>query len=127
MEMKIGTVLLILVIALEGLAVYLQVQHMKKVGAELREQGRVLAGKYKPTFTRGCSVALAVNKRNIVKKAKITKGMGAFNRFKDYPEIEGMSLDEIRKKIIAVSIDKKGFEKSRAIALDNALNSYNTK
>lgn len=127
MEMKIGTILLIVVIILEGLAIYLQVQHMKKVGVELREQGRVIAGKHKPTFARGCSVALAVNKRKVVKKAKITKGMGAFSRFKDYPEIEGMSLDEIRKKVIAVSIDKKGFVKSRAIALDNALNSYNEK
>lgn len=122
--MPITVVVLLLLVAAEGYAIYLQVQHIKRTGRELREYGTVITGNHKPAFSKGCSVALAVNKKRVVKKAKATKGMGTFSRFRDFEEIEGMTLDRIRTEFINENINGRGSNKSRAIALDNALNSY---
>lgn len=122
--MEITMVVLLALVAIEAYAIYLQVRHIKQTGRELREYGTVITGNHKPAFSRGCSVALAVNKKRIVKKAKATKGMGTFSRFHDFDEIEGMSLEKVRTEFINENINAKGLKKSRAIALDNALNSY---
>ena len=51
-------------------------------------------------------------------------GSGAFGRFKDFGEIEGKTLEQIRMEHINPNITKKGKEKFKAIALENALNMY---
>ena len=63
-------------------------------------------------------------KKGHVKRAKIIMGSGAFGRFKDIGEIEGKKLEQIRMEHNNPNITKKGKEKFKAIALENALNMY---
>ncbi|EFE27810.1 glucitol operon activator protein (GutM) [Filifactor alocis ATCC 35896] len=110
-------------IILQFVLVHLQLKSIRATMNELSEYGKVISGAHKTIMGRGSIVAMAVKKGH-VKRAKIIMGSGAFGRFKDFGEIEGKTLEQIRMEHINPNITKKGKEKFKAIALENALNMY---
>ena len=110
-------------IILQFVLVHLQLKSIRATMNELSEYGKVISGAHKTIMGRGSIVAMAVKKGH-VKRAKIIMGSGAFGRFKDFGEIEGKTLEQIRMENINPNITKKGKEKFKAIALENALNMY---
>ena len=110
-------------IILQFVLVHLQLKSIRATMNELSEYGKVISGAHKTIMGRGSIVAMAVKKGH-VKRAKIIMGSGAFGRFKDFGEIEGKTLEQIRMEHINPNITKKGKEKFKAIALDNSLNMY---
>ena len=110
-------------IILQFVLVHLQLKSIRATMNELSEYGKVISGAHKTIMGRGSIVATAVKKGH-VKRAKIIMGSGAFGRFKDFGEIEGKTLEQIRMEHINPNITKKGKEKFKAIALENALNMY---
>lgn len=110
-------------IILQFVLVHLQLESIRATMNELSEYGKVISGAHKTIMGRGSIVAMAVKKGH-VKRAKIIMGSGAFGRFKDFGEIEGKTLEQIRMEHINPNITKKGKEKFKAIALENALNMY---
>lgn len=110
-------------IILQFVLVHLQLKNIQAAMNELSEYGKVISGAHKTIMGRGSVVAMAVKKGH-VKRAKIIMGSGAFGRFKDFGEIEGKTLEQIRMEHINPNITKKGKEKFKAIALENALNMY---
>lgn len=110
-------------IILQFVLVHLQLKSIRAAMNELSEYGKVISGAHKTIMGRGSIVAMAVKKGH-VKRAKIIMGSGAFGRFKDFGEIEGKTLEQIRMEHINPNITKKGKEKFKAIALENALNMY---
>lgn len=110
-------------IILQFVLVHLQLKSIRATIQELSEYGKVISGAHKTIMGRGSIVAMAVKKGH-VKRAKIIMGSGAFGRFKDFGEIEGKTLEQIRMEHINPNITKKGKEKFKAIALENALNMY---
>ena len=110
-------------IILQFVLVHLQLKSIRATMNELSEYGKVISGAHKTIMGRGSVVAMAV-KIGHVKRAKIIMGSGAFGRFKDFGEIEGKTLEQIRMEHINPNITKKGKEKFKAIALENALNMY---
>lgn len=110
-------------IILQFVLVHLQLKSIRATMNELSEYGKVISGAHKTIMGRGSIVAMAVKKGH-VKRAKIIMGSGAFGRFKNFGEIEGKTLEQIRMEHINPNITKKGKEKFKAIALENALNMY---
>ena len=110
-------------IILQFVLVHLQLKSIRATMNELSEYGKVISGAHKTIMGRGSIVAMAVKKGH-VKRAKIIMGSGAFGRFKDFGEIEGKTLEQIRMEHINPNITKKGKETFKAIALENALNMY---
>ena len=110
-------------IILQFVLVHLQLKSIRATMNELSEYGKVISGAHKTIMGRGSIVAMAIKKGH-VKRAKIIMGSGAFGRFKDFGEIEGKTLEQIRMEHINPNITKKGKEKFKAIALENALNMY---
>ena len=110
-------------IILQFVLVHLQLKSIRATMNELSEYGKVISGAHKTIMGRGSIVAMAVKKGH-VKRAKIIMGSGAFGRFKDFGEIEGKTLEQIRMEHINPNITKKGKEKFKAISLENALNMY---
>ena len=110
-------------IILQFVLVHLQLKSIRATMNELSEYGKVISGAHKTIMGRGSIVAMAVKKGH-VKRAKIIMGSGALGRFKDFGEIEGKTLEQIRMEHINPNITKKGKEKFKAIALQNALNMY---
>ena len=82
-------------IILQFVLVHLQLKSIRATMNELSEYGKVISGAHKTIMGRGSIVAMAVKKGH-VKRAKIIMGSGAFGRFKDFGEIEGKTLEQIR-------------------------------
>lgn len=94
---------LLLILGLAWLAqifgTYFQMEHYRKVLAGIREEGEegyVGVGNAKARFGKGVILILVVGEEGTVREALRMRGMTVFARFKEAPELVGMSLDDLR-------------------------------
>jgi len=59
-------------------------------------EGFVGVGNAKATFGKGVILILVADENDVVRRALRMRGMTIFARFKDVPDLVGMSLEELR-------------------------------
>jgi glucitol operon activator protein len=117
----VAWVILILAIAwaLQIVGTYFQMRHYREVlGRVTREgnEGYVGVGNAKATFGKGVILILVAGEDGVVKKALRMRGMTIFARFKEAPDLAGMSLDELR-----VPEREKPYDRSTMLAARRAI------
>ena len=84
---------------LQIVGTHVQMSHYRKVLSGItREGGKgyVGAGNAKARFGKGVIVILVTDENDVVRRALRMRGMTVFARFREAPELVGMSLDELR-------------------------------
>jgi glucitol operon activator protein len=117
----VAWVILILAIAwaLQIVGTYFQMRHYREVlGRVTREgnEGYVGVGNAKATFGKGVILILVAGEDGVVRKALRMRGMTIFARFKEAPDLAGMSLDELR-----VPEREKPYDRSTMLAARRAI------
>lgn len=97
----IAYVILLLALAwiLQTIGTYFQMRHYREVlGGITREggEGFVGVGNAKATFGKGVILILVSDGNDVVRRALRMRGMTIFARFKEAPDLVGMSIDELR-------------------------------
>jgi glucitol operon activator protein len=97
----IGYLILVLALAwaLQIVGTYFQVRHYREVlGRVTREgnEGYVGVGNAKARFGKGVILILVCDEDDVVRRALRMRGMTVFARFREAPELVGLSLDELR-------------------------------
>jgi glucitol operon activator protein len=97
----IGYLILVLALAwaLQIVGTYFQVRHYREVlGRVTREgnEGNVGVGNAKARFGKGVILILVCDEDDVVRRALRMRGMTVFARFREAPELVGLSLDELR-------------------------------
>ncbi len=85
--------------ALQIAGTHVQMSHYRGVlGGITREGGKgwVGAGNAKARFGKGVILILVTDENDVVRRALRMRGMTVFARFREAPELVGMSLDELR-------------------------------
>ena len=78
---------------------YFQMEHYRKVLGRIRSEGGdgyVGVGNAKARLGKGVILILIVGRDGVVGRALRMRGMTVFARFKDAPDLLGMTLDELR-------------------------------
>lgn len=84
---------------LQIVGTHVQMSHYRKVLSGItREGGKgyVGAGNAKARFGKGVILLLVTDENDVVRRALRMRGMTVFARFREAPELVGMSLDELR-------------------------------
>ena len=84
---------------LQIVGTHVQMSHYRSVlGGITREGGKgyVGAGNAKARFGKGVILILVTDENDVVRRALRMRGMTVFARFREAPELVGMSLDELR-------------------------------
>lgn len=97
----IGYVILALAIVwiLQIVGTYFQMQHYRRVLGRITDEGGegyVGVGNAKATFGKGVILILVADDNGVVKEALRMRGMTILARFKEAPDLVGMSVDELR-------------------------------
>jgi glucitol operon activator protein len=97
----IAYVILLLALAwiLQIIGTYFQMRHYREVLSGITREGGegfVGVGNAKATFGKGVILILVSDGNDVVRRALRMRGMTIFARFKEAPDLEGMSLDELR-------------------------------
>ena len=97
----IAYVILLLALAwiLQIIGTYFQMRHYREVLSGITREGGegfVGVGNAKATFGKGVILILVSDGNDVVSRALRMRGMTIFARFKDAPDLAGMSLDELR-------------------------------
>ena len=80
---------------------YFQMEHYRKVLGRIRSEGGdgyVGVGNAKARLGKGVILILVVGRDGVVGRALRMRGMTVFARFKDAPDLLGMTLDELRNE-----------------------------
>jgi glucitol operon activator protein len=99
---------------------YYQMKHYRKILGQITrkgEEGYVGVGNSKARFGKGVVLILVVDEDGRVKNALKMRGMTVFARFKEAPELLGLSIDELRDED---GRDERG-EKGTALAARRAV------
>lgn len=84
------------------LQTYFGMRQMKKFNTELQElymKGKVIIGKYKGSFYRGCIVVFLIDKNNRIKCGKVMEGVTVFAPMKDFNSVNGLKLEEVKEVV----------------------------
>jgi glucitol operon activator protein len=97
----IAYVILLLALAwiLQIIGTYFQMRHYREVVSGITREGGegfVGVGNAKATFGKGVILILVSDGNDVVRRALRMRGMTIFARFKEAPDLAGMSLDELR-------------------------------
>jgi glucitol operon activator protein len=97
----IAYVILLLALAwiLQIIGTYFQMRHYREVLSGITREGSegfVGVGNAKATFGKGVILILVSDGNDVVRRALRMRGMTIFARFKEAPDLAGMSLDELR-------------------------------
>jgi glucitol operon activator protein len=95
----IAYVILLLALAwiLQIIGTYFQMRHYREVLSGITGgEGFVGVGNAKATFGKGVILILVSDGNDVVRRALRMRGMTIFARFKEAPDLAGMSLDELR-------------------------------
>jgi glucitol operon activator protein len=97
----IAYVILLLALAwiLQIIGTYFQMRHYREVLSGITREGGegfVGVGNAKATFGKGVILILVSDGNDVVSRALRMRGMTIFARFKEAPDLAGMSLDELR-------------------------------
>jgi glucitol operon activator protein len=92
-------VLLAVAWILQIVGTYFQMRHYREVLGRITSEGGkgyVGVGNAKATFGKGVILILVADEKDEVRRALRMRGMTIFARFKEAPDLAGMSLDELR-------------------------------
>ena len=97
----IAWVILLLAVAwgLQIVGTYFQMRHYREVLGRITGEGGegyVGVGNAKATFGKGVILILVAEENGVVRRALRMRGMTIFARFKEAPDLVGMSLDKLR-------------------------------
>ena len=97
----IAYVILLLALAwiLQIIGTYFQMRHYREVLSGITREGGegfVGVGNAKATFGKGVILILVSDANDVVRRALRMRGMTIVARFKEAPDLAGMSLDELR-------------------------------
>jgi glucitol operon activator protein len=97
----VAYVILLLAVAwiLQIVGTYFQMRHYREIlGGITREggEGYVGVGNAKATFGKGVILILVADENDVVRKALRMRGMTILARFKEAPDLVGMSLEDLR-------------------------------
>jgi glucitol operon activator protein len=97
----IAYVILLLALAwiLQIIGTYFQMRHYREFLSGITREGGegfVGVGNAKATFGKGVILILVSDGNDVVRRALRMRGMTIFARFKEAPDLAGMSLDELR-------------------------------
>jgi glucitol operon activator protein len=97
----IAYVILLLALAwiLQIIGTYFQMRHYREVLSGITREGSegfVGVGNAKATFGKGVILILISDENDVVRRALRMRGMTIFARFKEAPDLAGMSLDDLR-------------------------------
>lgn len=84
------------------LQTYFGMRQMKKFNIELQElymKGKVIIGKYKGSFYRGCIVVFLIDKNNRIECGKVMEGVTVFAPMKDFNSVNGLKLEEVKEVV----------------------------
>lgn len=117
----IAYVILLLALAwiLQIIGTYFQMRHYREVLSGITREGGegfVGVGNAKATFGKGVILILVSDGNDVVRRALRMRGMTIFARFKEAPELAGMSLDELR-----VEGREEPYDKSTMLAARRAI------
>jgi len=90
---------LALVWILQIIGTYFQMKHYQRVLGRITSEGNdgyVGVGNAKATFGKGVILILVADDNGVVKKALRMRGMTILARFREAPDLVGMSVDELR-------------------------------
>ncbi len=91
-----------------SLQTYLGMRQMKNFNNELQslyKSGKVVIGKYKGMFFKGCIIVFSLEKNNRIKSGRIMEGFTVFNKMKNFDILNGLSLDEAHSIVDNLKID----------------------
>jgi len=112
---------LLILMVIQALGTYIQVQQYKKSVRRVHKFGNVGIGSKKGKFTPGNIVVIACNRDGVITAGEIMQGYTVFNGFKEIMDIVGKSIYELQAEYMAMPESKQKFYKAHIQALD-ALN-----
>jgi DNA-binding transcriptional regulator of glucitol operon len=112
---------LILLMVVQAIGTYIQVQQYKKAVRRLHKMGNVGIGSKKGKLRPGNIVVIACNREGIITAGEIMEGYTVFNGFKEVSGIIGKSIYELRTEYGELPEKKRKVYKAHMQALD-ALN-----
>lgn len=97
----IGYLILVLAVVwiLQIVGTYFQMQHYRRVLGRITsegDEGYVGVGNAKATFGKGVILILVSDEEGGIRKALRMRGMTILARFREVPDLVGMSLEELR-------------------------------
>lgn len=117
----IGYVILALAVVwiLQIIGTYFQMQHYRRVLGQITSagsEGYVGVGNAKATFGKGAILIVVADTSGFVTRALRMRGMTVFARFKEAPDLIGLSLEELRHE------EREGpYDKSTMLAVRRAI------
>lgn len=97
------------------LQTYFGMKQVKKFNTELQDlyrKGKVVIGKYKGSFYKGCIVVFLIDKNNRIECGKVMEGVTVFAPIKDFNNLNGLNLEEVKEVV-----EHLGFNHSRIKAI----------
>ena len=117
-NLMIGLLILMLI---QAIGTYIQVQQYKKAVRRLHKFGNVGIGSKKGRLSPGNIVVIACNRDGVITAGEMLQGYTIFNGFKEVAGIIGKSIYELQAEYMALPEKKQKFYKAHIQALD-ALN-----
>ena len=109
---------------LQIVGTHVQMSHYRKVLSGItREGGKgyVGAGNAKARFGKGVILLLVTDENDVVRRALRMRGMTVFARFREAPDLVGLSLDDLRDD------DREGpYERATMLAAKRAVEQIDT-
>jgi DNA-binding transcriptional regulator of glucitol operon len=109
---------LILLMVVQAIGTYIQVQQYKKAVRRLHKMGNVGIGSKKGRFRPGNIVVIACNCEGIITAGEVMEGYTVFNGFKEVSGIIGKSIYELRTEYGKLPEKKQKVYKAHMQALD---------
>jgi glucitol operon activator protein len=99
---QIALIVFVIAWAMQAVGVWMQTRHYQKAFSELRgrwSDGALGAGASASRFGKGVIALLVVSPSGEVRAARAMIGRTVFARFVEQPELEGLTLEELRARI----------------------------
>lgn len=109
---------LLVLIALQAVAAYIQVRRYKQAVRNMRKLGNVGIGSKKSRFTAGNIVVIACGHDGVIKGGEILQGYTLFNGFKELPGIIGRSIYEVKAEYAALPLKQQKIYSGHLQALE---------
>ncbi|CUH95537.1 putative membrane protein [Propionispora sp. 2/2-37] len=109
---------LLVILLLQAIATYIQIQQYKQAVRRLRKLGNVGIGSKKGRLTPGNIVVIACNSAGVITGGEVLEGYTVFNGFREVRGIIGKTIYELRSEYLALPVKKQKAYKAHMQALD---------
>lgn len=118
MEMTKVFIFLFVLMVVQALGTYVQVQQYKKAVKRLHKLGNVGIGSRKGKLKPGNIVVIACNSNGVITGGEIMEGITIFNGFKTLKGIVGKTILELKAEYMALPEKRQKIYKAHLQALD---------